>query len=227
MCFSKNWEQPVLSDASHEAPSATDENTTADQGGGSVSTDEVNTSRRYFLIGATSVAAGVGVVGAAVPFVKYWNPSAKARAAGAPVTIDISKLVLGEMLTVAWRGKPVFIISRNAETVSSLEDNTLDLADPDSLKAQQPTYAQNDTRSTKPEIGIYLGICTHLGCSPKLVKADNFDAGQGGFFCPCHGSKFDLAGRVGSGFPAPDNLEVPPHRYDSDSVITIGLEGSA
>ena len=212
-----------MSDASHEAPAAED----ATASGESTPTNQVNTSRRYFLIGATSAAAGVGVIGAAVPFVKYWNPSAKARAAGAPVTIDISKLAVGEMLTVAWRGKPVFILSRTPEVVTSLEQNNLDLADADSLKEQQPVYAQNSTRSQKPEIGIYLGICTHLGCSPKLVEADNFDAGQGGFFCPCHGSKFDFAGRVGRGFPAPDNLEVPPHRFDSDTVITIGLEGSA
>ncbi len=201
-----------MSDVSQEAP-ATDH--------------KVNTSRRYFLIGATSVAAGVGVIGAAIPFVRYWNPSAKAKAAGAPVTVDISKLAVGEMITVAWRGKPVFILRRDNNTVATLEDSQQDLADPDSARPMQPEYAQNSTRSSKPEIGLYLGICTHLGCSPKLVEVDNFDDGEGGFFCPCHGSKFDLAGRVGSGFPAPDNLEVPPYRYDSDTVITIGLEGAA
>ncbi len=209
---SNNWEHEVLSDASQDAPAAE---------------RSVNTSRRYFLIGATSVAAGVGVVGAAIPFVKYWNPSAKAKAAGAPVTVDISKLAVGEMLTVAWRGKPIFILRRDSQTVAALEENQLDLADPNSDLPQQPEYAKNLTRSTRPEIGLYLGICTHLGCSPKLVEADNFEDGQGGFFCPCHGSKFDLAGRVGSGYPAPTNLEVPPYRYDSDTVITIGLEGAA
>ena len=187
-------------------------------------TNEINTSRRYFLIGATSAVAGLGVVGAAVPFVQFWNPSARAKALGAPVTIDISKLVIGEMLTVAWRGKPVFILKRDAETISSLETSDLNLADPDSVEPQQPEYAVNPTRSSKPEIGVYLGVCTHLGCSPKLVEADNFDSGEGGFFCPCHGSTFDLAGRVSAGVPAPTNLEVPPYRYDSDSVITIGLE---
>lgn len=184
----------------------------------------LNSSRRYFLIGATSVAAGVGVVGAAVPFVKFWNPSARAKALGAPVTIDISKLELGQMLTVEWRGKPIFILSRDAQTISALENSQEDLADPDSQDGIQPEFAVNPTRSSKPEIGVYLGICTHLGCSPKFVQTENFESGAGGFFCPCHGSKFDLAGRVGAGFPAPDNLEVPPYRYDSDTVITIGLE---
>ncbi len=190
-------------------------------------TDDVNTSRRYFLIGAASVAAGLGVVGAAVPFVSFWNPSAKARALGAPVTVDISKLAPGEMLTIEWRGKPVFIISRDDATVAQLESSDLPLADPDSEGEMQPEYARNQTRSSRAEIGIYVGICTHLGCSPKLVETENWDSGEGGFFCPCHGSKFDLAGRVGSGYPAPDNLEVPPHRYDTDTVITIGLEGAA
>ena len=210
-----------MSDASHEAAKgAAEQASEGDQ-------SSVNTSRRYFLIGATSATAGVGVVGAAIPFVQFWNPSARAKALGAPVTIDISKLVLGEMLTVAWRGKPVFILSRNPSTIDGLENSSLDLADPESLEPQQPEYAVNPTRSTKPEIGVYLGVCTHLGCSPKLVKADNFESGEGGFFCPCHGSTFDLAGRVSSGKPAPDNLEVPPHRFDSDTVITIGLEGNA
>ncbi len=192
---------------------------------------EVNTRRRYFLIGATSAVAGVGVVGAAIPFVSYWNPSAKARAMGAPVTIDFSKLLPGEMLSpiVAWRGKPIFIVYRDEATIASLAEQPHELADPDSENLeQQPDYAKNDTRSTRPEIGIYVGICTHLGCSPKFVKTDNFVATkQGGFFCPCHGSKFDLAGRVGSGYPAPDNLPVPPHRFESDTVVVIGEEEGA
>ena len=178
-----------------------------DENAGGEKTPQRNQSRRYFLIGATSVTAGVGVVGAAVPFVSFWKPSAKAKALGAPVTVDISKLAVGEMLTVAWRGKPVFILSRDAQVVESLENNTLDLADPDSVQPQQPDFAVNPTRSSKPAIGVYLGICTHLGCSPKLVEADNFETGEGGFFCPCHGSTFDLAGRVSAGKPAPTNLE--------------------
>jgi len=208
----------LSSDASHEAPAADDQ-------------ISVNTNRRYFLICATSAVAGVGVVGAAVPFVKFWNPSAKAKALGAPVTIDFSKLRPGELLSPipAWRGKPVFIVYRNADSISALEANTLDLADPDSeVIEQQPAYAQNATRSRRPEIGVYIGICTHLGCSPKFVATDNYEStGQGGFFCPCHGSRFDFAGRVGSKMPAPTNLEVPPHQYVTDTVIVIGEEGAA
>jgi len=189
-----------------------------------------NKSRRYFLIGATSAVAAVGVVGAAVPFLSYWSPSAKARAAGAPVRIDFSKLAPGEMLSPipAWRGKPIFLIYRDEATVAELNEQPNDLADPDSQKPMQPAYAQNPTRSTRPEIGIYVGICTHLGCSPKLVPESNFvEADNGGFFCPCHGSKFDMAGRVGAGYPAPDNLEVPPHQFESDTVVVIGEEGAA
>ena len=204
-------------EASQEAPAAEQEGS-------------VNTGRRYFLIGATSAVAGLGAVGVAVPFVRYWNPSAKAKALGAPVKIDISKLNPGEMLSPipAWRGKPVFVMRRTPDVVKALEDNTLDLADPDSQNIEmQPEFAQNPTRSSNPEVGIYLGICTHLGCSPKLVTTDNWDDGQGGFFCPCHGSKFDLAGRVGAGFPAPDNLEVPPYRFETDSEVVIGEEEGA
>ena len=171
------------------------------------------------------------MVGAAIPFVSYWNPSAKARAMGAPVKIDFSKLAPGEMMSpiVAWRGKPVFIVYRDEATLASLEEQPHDLADPDSENPeQQPEYARNATRSQRREIGIYIGICTHLGCSPKYVETENFDATkQGGFFCPCHGSKFDFAGRVGSGYPAPDNMPVPPHRFESDTVVIIGEEGSA
>ncbi len=209
-------------DVSHDAPAS-------EQGAGE--TRSVNTRRRYFLIGATSAVAGVGVVGAAVPFISYWEPSAKARAAGAPVKIDISKLVPGELLSPiqAWRGKPIFVLYRDEQTVASLTEQPHDLADPDSNnEAMQPEYAKNPTRSTRPEIGVYVGLCTHLGCSPKYVVTENFDdTKQGGFFCPCHGSKFDLAGRVGAGYPAPDNLPVPPHRWESDTVIVIGEEGGA
>jgi ubiquinol-cytochrome c reductase iron-sulfur subunit len=197
---------------------------------GSFDQNVSNKSRRYFLIGATSAVAAVGVVGAAVPFLSYWSPSAKARAAGAPVKIDFSKLAPGEMLSPipAWRGKPIFVLYRNEAAVESLVEQPNDLADPDSLKPMQPDFAQNPTRSLRPEIGIYVGICTHLGCSPKLVPEGNFVAADnGGFFCPCHGSKFDLAGRVGSGYPAPDNLEVPPYRFESDTVVVIGEEGAA
>ncbi|MDP6376776.1 MAG: ubiquinol-cytochrome c reductase iron-sulfur subunit [Pseudomonadales bacterium] len=194
----------------------------------------VNEKRRYFLIGATSAVGGVGVVGAAVPFVQSWMPSAKARAAGAPIKIDISKLKTGEMLgpIQAWRGKPIFIILRDAGAVARLEQNVGALADPDSANVEmQPEYAVNPWRSQRPEIGVYIGICTHLGCSPKYfgeVKAQPFNENwQGGWFCPCHGSSFDLAGRVVKGVPAPDNLEVPPYRFETDTLIVIGEEGRA
>lgn len=213
-----------MSDGDVAIDSAKDDNNDATTGG-------VNTGRRYFLIQATSAVAAVGAVGAAWPFVKYWTPSAKARAAGAPVKIDFSKLAPGEMLSpiVAWRGKPIFVVSRDKTSIDALKSDTSDLADPDSLNPeQQPEFAVNSWRSAKPEVGVYLGICTHLGCSPKHVVTDNFESsGQGGFFCPCHGSKFDLAGRVVKGVPAPDNLEVPPYRFVSDTVIVIGEEGNA
>lgn len=191
----------------------------------------VNKERRYFLIGATAAVGAVGVVGAAVPFVASWNPSAKARALGAPVTIDFSKLRPGELLgpIQAWRGKPVFIVYRTDDAVKTLEAPNDELADPDSENdQQQPDYAQNPWRARRPEIGIYLGLCTHLGCSPKYygkVQPEQFDeAWKGGFFCPCHGSRFDLAGRVVKGVPAPDNLPVPPYQFISDTVVIIGVD---
>ncbi len=201
-----------------------------DAGGGALSHQApINQSRRYFLIGATSAVAAVGVVGAAVPFVASWFPSAKARAAGAPIRIDISKLEPGSILgpIPAWRGMPVFVVQRGPEAIANLESNTADLADPDSeRKEQQPDYAVNPWRSKRPEIGVLLGLCTHLGCSPKFygaVQPETFDENwQGGFFCPCHGSKFDLAGRVTKGVPAPSNLEVPPYRFEGNNIIVIG-----
>jgi ubiquinol-cytochrome c reductase iron-sulfur subunit len=190
-----------------------------------------NKSRRRFLIGATTAVSAVGGVGAAVPFVGSWNPSAKALAAGAPITIDISRLEPGELLgpMPAWRGQPVFVMRRDETTLSNLKEHTAHLADPASEKPdQQPDYAQNEFRSRKPELMVLVGICTHLGCSPQLfaeVQPQDFDADwRGGFFCPCHGSKFDLAGRVYSGVPAPDNLRVPPHYFVNDNVIVIGLD---
>ena len=191
----------------------------------------VNKQRRYFLIGASLSVASVGAIGVAVPFVKSWNPSAKARAMGAPVDIDFSKLKPGEILgpMPAWRGLPVFVVFRGPAAVALIKLEGADLADPNSDNMDmQPEYAKNPWRSRRPEIGIYLGICTHLGCSPKYygeVQPESFDANwQGGFFCPCHGSRFDLAGRVVNGVPAPDNLKVPPYRFVSDTVVTIGLD---
>ena len=208
-------EQTALStgDAVHDAP--TGESSNSD-----------GASRRYFLIQATSVVGAAGAVGAAWPFISYWSPSEKAKALGAPVKIDVSKLAPGEMLSpiVAWRGKPIFVVRRDAATLASLETDTDMLADPNSeVVDQQPDFAVNSWRSDRKEYGVFLGVCTHLGCSPKYVVTDNFaDTGQGGFFCPCHGSRFDMAGRVVKGVPAPTNLEVPPYSFQSDTVIVIG-----
>ena len=197
-----------------------------------MSNDDMNVGRRNFLIGATSVVGSAGVVGVAVPFLGSWNPSAKALAAGAPIKIDISKLVPGEIIgpIPAWRDKPVFVVKRSEEQLAKLNSQNDRLADPDSDEiAQQPQYAKNETRSIRPEVLVLVGICTHLSCSPKFrpaIAPQEFDAEWvGGFYCPCHGSKFDLAGRVYSGVPAPTNLPVPPHYYESESVIVIGEDG--
>jgi ubiquinol-cytochrome c reductase iron-sulfur subunit len=198
----------------------------------SIDKGSINKQRRYFLIGATAAVGAAGVIGAAIPFVASWSPSARARALGAPATIDISKLQQGEMLgpTPAWRGQPIFVLSRPSDTVERLKQPNEQLADPESANPdQQPAFARNAWRSLRPEIGIYVGLCTHLGCSPKYygkVEPQPFDPEwQGGFFCPCHGSRFDLAGRVVKSVPAPDNLPVPPYRFVSDSVVVIGETG--
>lgn len=190
----------------------------------------VDPSRRRFLTNLTSGIGAVGVVFAATPFVLSMNPSARAKAAGAPVEVDISKLEPGQMLTVEWRGKPVWILDRTPEMLAKMAAETARLSDPGSDVPQQPEYAKNDTRSIKPAILVLVGICTHLGCSPK----EKFEIGAepevlgkdwpGGFFCPCHGSKFDLAGRVYKGVPAPINMEVPPHQFLTDTRIMIGAD---
>lgn len=192
-----------------------------------MSTDGVNVDRRRLLIGATAAVGAVGVAGVAVPFVKSWNPSAKAKAAGAPVFADISAIEPGQRAVFEWRGKPVWVVRRTPEMLKTLTTHDGNLADPASeIESQQPTYAQNATRSIKPEYLVLTGICTHLGCSPlfrpEIAAADLGSDWVGGFFCPCHGSRFDLAGRVYNGVPAPTNLVVPPYRYESDSVIVIG-----
>ena len=188
----------------------------------------VNKGRRRFLVGATSVVGAVGAVGVAVPFVASWQPSAKARAAGAPVQADISKLEPGQRMTVEWRGRPIWIINRTPEMIERTEALGADsLADPESEVPQQPAYIQGALRSIKPEIGVLIGICTHLGCSPLYRPEPDAEGGgvdnwPGGFFCPCHGSRFDLAGRVFSNVPAPTNLEVPPYRFENDDIIVVG-----
>ncbi len=191
-----------------------------------MSNNGVNTGRRRFLTAATSVVGAAGVVGVAVPFVGSWNPSAKAKAAGAPVKQDISKIEPGQMITVEWRGKPVFIVRRTQEALESIKKADPLVRDPASNESTQPAYAKSEFRSIKEEVLVLLGVCTHLGCAPQYkpeVGAISHDW-LGGFFCPCHGSKFDLAGRVFQGVPAPTNLEIPPYRFVSDTVIEIGVD---
>jgi ubiquinol-cytochrome c reductase iron-sulfur subunit len=194
-----------------------------------MSNDGVNTGRRRFLVAATSVVGAAGVVGAAVPFVGSWVPSAKAKAAGAPVKADISKIEPGQMIVVEWRGKPVYIVRRTPEALASIKKLDDELKDPSSAHAVQPPYISGDYRAIKDEYLVILGLCTHLGCAPKYhPEVGAFgEEWLGGFFCPCHGSKFDLAGRVYKGVPAPTNLEIPPYSYESDTIIVIGVDQEA
>lgn len=189
-------------------------------------TQEVDLKRRKFLTIATGVVGGVGAAHLAVPFVSSWQPSAKAQAAGAPVKVDISKLQEGQMITVEWRGKPVWIVKRTPELLDALPAVRDNLRDPDSAEEQQPKYAVNEHRSIKPEILVLVGVCTHLGCAPLYrpeMSAEDLGADwKGGFFCPCHGSKFDIAGRVYQSVPAPTNLEVPPYRFIDDATVLVG-----
>lgn len=198
-----------------------------------MSSDGVNEGRRRFLIGATSAVGAVGVGYAAVPFVQSWQPSAKAKTAGAPVVADFSKLEVGQRMTVEWRGKPVWLVRRSPEMMATLDKDKDQLRDPDSNESKQPAYAKNEyrCRESRKELLVLIGICTHLGCvplyRPEVAPADLGADWLGGFFCPCHGSKYDLSGRVFQGVPAPLNLEVPPYYYMSDSLIKIGEDGEA
>ncbi len=197
-------------------------------GEGAMGNDGVNTARRRFLVTATSVVGAAGAVGAAVPFVGSWFPSAKARAAGAPVKVNISKIEPGQQMIAQWRGQPVFIVRRTPEILSSLSKLIGELSDPDSKDSIQPAYVDPVVRSIRPDILLLIGICTHLGCSPTFrPEVAPVDLGKdwvGGYFCPCHGSRYDLAGRVYRAQPAPLNLPVPPHSYESDSIIVIGVD---
>lgn len=191
----------------------------------------VDHGRRRFLTIATSVVGGVGAVGVAVPFIASWNPSEKAKQAGAAVTANIGKLEPGQLIRVEWRGKPVWVVNRTPDMLKSLTAVEAQLRDPNSDDEQQPAYAKNPHRSKKPEIFVAVGICTHLGCSPTY-KMDDFDAHvegiASGFFCPCHGSTYDMAGRVFSGVPAPKNLMIPPYMFTDDTTLLIGAdEGTA
>lgn len=189
---------------------------------------KVDTRKRKFLIAATSAVGGVAVAAVAVPLVMSMMPSARAKAAGAPVEVDISKVEPGMLLTVEWRGKPVWIVNRSQEMLDLMAKHDDKLTDPNSEQLQQPAYCKNAVRSIKPEYLVAVGICTHLGCSPtyrKEVGAADLGADwPGGFFCPCHGSRFDLAARVYKGAPAPTNLVIPPHQYLSDAKLLIGVD---
>lgn len=193
----------------------------------------VNHGRRRFLTATTAVVGGVGSVFAAIPFIRSWQPSDRAKSAGAPVVQDISKLEPGQRLTVVWRGQPVWIIRRTPELLAGIASLTNRLHDPDSTinPEQQPSYAANAMRAIKPEIAVLVGVCTHLGCAPSFVPEmtpQDFDGEwKGGFFCPCHGSKFDLAGRVFKGMPAPSNLRVPPYHFIDENIVEIGVDPAA
>lgn len=189
----------------------------------------VNTGRRRFLTATTAVVGAVGAGFVAVPFIKSWNPSARAKLAGAPITADISALGEGQRLVLEWRGQPIWIVRRSPTVLQTLPTLNDQLRDPKSENPeQQPAYASNPTRSIKPEVSVLVGLCTHLGCSPEMkaeIRPEPFDAQwKGGYFCPCHKSKFDMAGRVYEGVPAPTNLVVPPHHYENDTTIVIGVD---
>ncbi|MEI7840024.1 MAG: ubiquinol-cytochrome c reductase iron-sulfur subunit [Methylococcaceae bacterium] len=186
----------------------------------------VDKSKRQFLTTALTVVGAVGTGYLAVPFLSQMQPSVKAMAAGAPVEVDISKIEAGQLIRVAWRGKPVWVLQRTPEVLATLTTLDGQLRDPQSNESSQPESSKNPARSMKPEIFIAVGLCTHLGCSPtfrpEVAPHDLGSDWKGGFFCPCHGSWFDLAGRVYKGVPAPTNLEVPPYRYITDTQIIIG-----
>ena len=196
-----------------------------------MSNGDVSQGRRRFLIGATAAVGGVGAIGAAVPFLGSWNPSAKAEAAGAPVTVNVNKLEPGQQITVEWRGKPVWVIRRDKAMLDNIEKLNDVVKDPQSEAPQQPSYIEGTFRALRPEIAVIVGLCTHLGCvpsyRPEIAPADLGENWLGGLFCPCHGSNYDLAGRVYDAQPAPLNLEVPPYRFDDDATLTIGLDPEA
>ena len=189
--------------------------------------DSNENKRRRFLLVASGVVGGVGVAVAAVPFIKSFEPSQRAKAAGAPVEVDISKVEAGQLITVEWRGKVCWVLNRTPAMLQSLPKLDVKLADPNSNVPNQPAYCKNEHRSIKDNYWVAIGICTHLGCSPtfrpEVAPADLGPDWLGGFFCPCHQSKFDLAGRVFKGVPAPTNLVIPPHKYASDTKIVIGV----
>lgn len=196
-----------------------------------MSNDGVNAGRRRFLVAATSVVGAAGAAGAAIPFLGSWAPSAKAKAAGAPVRVNVGKIEPGQQIVAEWRGQPVFVLHRTPEIMEGLKKIEAQLADPESKQSDQPTYVNPGERSIKPELLFVLGVCTHLGCAPtfrpEVAPADLGPDWVGGYFCACHGSRYDLAGRVYKAQPAPLNLPVPPHSYESDNVVIIGIDEGA
>ena len=187
---------------------------------------EVDLSRRKFLTQATIATGAVGAAVAAVPFIESWMPSERARAQGAPTELDISKLEAGQMTTTVWRRSPIYVVRRSPDMVKRIAGHDADLKDPNSLKSEQPPYAKNELRSRSPEFLVLVGTCTHLGCLPKqrFGSGELYPSWPGGFFCPCHGSRFDLAGRVFDGSPASINLRVPPYSYPNPHTLLVGAE---
>jgi len=193
--------------------------------------EEASVSRRHFLAVATSVTGVVGLALTAAPFIASFKPSTRAQALGAPVTVDISKLEAGAMVRVVWRGQPVWVLHRSKTMLDALLDSTVGLKDPDSNESIQPPYAQNEGRALRPDYLVVIGNCTHLGCAPlerfEVAASDMGPDWRGGFFCPCHGSKFDLAARVMDGSPAPTNLTIPPYRFVGDELVIVGEDAGA
>ena len=192
--------------------------------------DNNSLKRRNFLTNLTKVVGGIGAVFALIPFLSTMSPSEKTKMAGAPIEIDISAITPGTFKIVEWRGKPVWVVHRTPEMLNIIDSKVDYLADPESVSEMQPIYAQNKYRSVKPEFLILVGVCTHLGCSPLYKPGENKELGlewKGGFFCPCHGSKFDLSGRVFKGMPAGTNLEVPPYYFVSDTKLVVGEDRSS
>jgi len=192
--------------------------------------EQIDGGRRHFLLVATTVTGLAGVGATAVPFIASWKPSARAQALGAPVEQDISKLEPGAVLKVNWRGQAIYIVRRSPEMLASLSTPEVvgRLRDPNSEESEQPEYTKNETRSLKPEYLVLVGVCTHLGCAPiERFQPQDAELGAdwpGGFYCPCHGSRFDMAGRVFKDVPAPTNLRVPPYRFINESVVQIGVD---
>jgi len=193
--------------------------------------EHVDEGRRHFLLVATSAVGAVGAVATAVPFLASWQPSARAKALGGPVEADISKLQVGELMKVEWRGQAIYVVRRSQEMIDKLGEHDAMLRDPKSDESEQPDYAKNAARALKPEYLVLVGVCTHLGCAPmakfKVGDAEVAADWPGGFYCPCHGSKFDLSGRVMKDVPAPLNLKVPPYYFSGDATLVIGVDKGA